>query len=219
MSSGRRYRPEEAERVLERAARIQAERELAHTDEVTTADLTTAAEQAGISSSALLAALAEERGLQTEPVRQKVRRAGGVEVRLQLPTAISEAAVDRAWDVAIRERKELGYVERLGNSRVWRPKAHRSDGFELGVRRGDVSTDVWVRRRVRSLEQSWLPWVALGSLFAMGLRNPLSILMGAALFLAVRWGVRALAARRLEGELERLVEEIEAEVRRPDPEP
>jgi len=219
MTGSGRYSADEARRVLERAARIQAEDDGGRGGDLTTADLTQAADQAGISSSALLRAIAEERGLESGVQRDRRISRSGVEQRVHLPVPVSEAALDRAWDVVVKERGDLGHVHEVGNSRIWHPRHDSSDGFEVGVRRGDASTDVWIRRKNPTLSQGWLPFAVLGGLFAMGFRTPSLLLLGAALFFGIRWIVRARAARSIGDELDRLAREIEAEIARPDPEP
>ena len=215
MSRPGQFGPDEARKILERAAQIQAEDE-GRAGDVSTGDLAAAAEQVGISNAALVRAIAEARGVESKPDRVHYQTRAAVEARLHLHAPVTDAAVERVWDLVIREHGGLGEVEVQGNTKVWRPKSG-GDGVEVRVRQGEASTEVWLREPNRALEQTWLPFAVLGGMFVAGLRNPISLLFGAVAFFTVRWLVRAWKGRQLSSELDRQLDQIEAELLRPDP--
>lgn len=216
MPGSGRHRPDEVRRLLERAAQIQADDEGAAAGEVTTAELEAAAEQAGISSSALRRALAEARGVNLEAARRhrETRRFGSrIEHRLHVAAPAPEGVVDRIWDIAIRERGDLGAVEQVGNSRVWRPRRDRGDGFEVGVRTGADATEVWIHREARgSPGRGWIILLALAAGFVLGFRSMAGLFMGAVFAGGWLWFDRRRALQRSERRLARIADAIEAEL-------
>lgn len=206
----RRFGPDEARNILERAAQIQADED-EHVDDVSTGDLSVAAEQAGISRGALIRAIAEARGLAARPDREARCTREVVEARLRLDAPVSDAAVSRVWDTAIREHGGLGDIEVQGNTRVWRPKSG-GGGFEVGVRQGDASTEVWIRRPHR-LPIRWLFIVGAVAYLAtksVALGLPVAALGAAAVWIA--WKQRQ---RQHAKALDRTLGEVEAELLRP----
>lgn len=204
-----RFDAEEARRILERAAQLHAEDE-GRASDVSTSDLAAAAEQAGISSSALVRAMAEVRGLKATPTRERRRTATGVEARLLLNVPISDAELDRVWDVAIRHHG-LGDIEAQGNTKVWRPRQGRAR-VELAVRQGDASTEVCLRGEHLGGALGWWPLAALGIGFAAGVRHPLGLAALLAVLLAGRYLRQAQRRRALSERLERQLDAVEAEL-------
>jgi hypothetical protein len=156
--------------------------------------------------------LAEVQGIETTSRRERRRTAAGVEAYLGLNVPISEADLGRVWDVAVGAYG-LGDIETQGHTKVWRARSG-TDPIEVGVRRGDASTDVWLRVEDRFRPRiGWLLGV-VGLGFAAGLRHPLGLFVLAAVAWGGWLGYRAWRRREMVRRLERQLDAIEAELTR-----
>jgi hypothetical protein len=154
--------------------------------------------------------MAEERGPIAPLAREHRQGREGMEIRIHRAAPLSEDGMKRVWDVAIRERGDLGQLETLGHSHVWRPRS--GPPIEVGVRRGADATDVWVRGAAGEGGPRWLPWLVFGLVVLGGARGSMMLIGAIVAFFGTRWLLRWRERRRAGAELERLAAAIEAEL-------